>query len=174
MSNFRSAATPGSTGSSTQSTSAVRLVDSPVLESRYAPLRCTCMSFRLIVSVEPWTWQRSPPQPHSCSLHLEKAQHPVSPQIPLITFYTSVFCTASITALFHSLVRHTWRFLHLQLKIRAVTVVIVKFRRCKLHSTGSTNFQEKGQSLGGCRYEDVVELRMGFLFEACFASASAT
>lgn len=50
--------------------------------SRFArlPLLTTCLLPR---SIEPWYRQGSPPQPHTPGRHLEEAQHPLPPSLPI-------------------------------------------------------------------------------------------
>ena len=51
---------------------------------------CTHRGLTSLCLSEPWPWQGSPLQPHSGLVHLEKAQHPQPPPLPVIC------CTCSV------------------------------------------------------------------------------
>ena len=54
---------------------------------------------KLTRSTEPWSWQRTPVQPHASCGYLEKAQHPQPSSLPVIVFPHLPSCIAFFTLL---------------------------------------------------------------------------
>lgn len=95
----RFAAILKSTGSPHLSTNAARPVALRASASKYVAFIRFFYYIKLTRSTEPWSWQRTPVQPHASCGYLEKAQHPQPSSLPVIAFTHLPSCIAFFTLL---------------------------------------------------------------------------
>ena len=86
--------TPESTGSPSPSTSTASPVALPALASKSVFFLKSHSDYFSTVCIEPWIGQGPPLQPHSRLVHLEEAQHPQPPSLPVNAF-TVLFLLSS-------------------------------------------------------------------------------